>query len=61
MMRGEKEKKVLEPRTNATAAGSGGVSTAQPSAGRALDEAIAARRRGEPLSCFASGQPKPRS
>lgn len=48
MMRGGKEKTVLEPRTIPTAAG-GDVSTAQPSAGRALGEAITALRRGEPV------------
>ena len=38
---------MLEPRTIPTA--TGGVSTAQPSAGRALGEAITALRRGEPV------------
>lgn len=38
---------MLEPRTVPTA--TGGVSTAQPSAGRALGEAITALRRGEPV------------
>jgi GTP cyclohydrolase II len=38
---------VLEPRTIPTATGA--VSTAQPSTGRALDEAITAMRRGEPV------------
>jgi amidase len=38
---------MLEPRTIPTA--TGGVSTVQPSAGRALGEAITALRRGEPV------------